>query len=213
MKTINIISNICLMAAIIFVIGCAPTIPPPGTVDPKPVETSGDKNKWVTDDKDFWVDEEKIGREKSPVFVFRFILRDEADLQSAIDGLDGEAYTALINLIKVRAGMEYDDAIKGSPAKKETIGKVRQRVVNAIGDATFAGVAKRNSYWEKYMRHEAGNRVAYFYNILALYRIPEEEYQMAKERAWNETQKGLSGVDKDAEQLMQEAKDRFLKRQ
>ena len=36
---------------------------------------------------------------------------------------------------------------------------------------------------------------------------------MAKDRAWNETAKGLSGVDKDAEQLMNEVKQRFLSRE
>ena len=213
MKNLHIISYLSLIAAMILIVGCGAQKPRIGEVSLKPVETSGDKNKWVTDDRDWWVDGEKIGDRKVPIMVFRVLLRDEADLQSAMDGLDGEAYTALINLVKVRAGMEYDDAIKGSPAKVETIGKVRQRVVNAMGDATFAGVAKRNSYWDKMVRHEAGNRVSYFYNVWALYRIPEEEYQMAKDRAWNETAKGMSGVDKDAEQLMNEVKQRFLSRE
>jgi len=210
MMTIRIIRFVSLMAAFILTIGCGAQKPRIGEIPQKPVETSGDKNKWVTEDRDMWNDEEKGGEK---IFVFRFQLRDEADLQSAFNGMDGEAYTALINMVKVRAATEYDDAIKGSPAKAETIGKVRQRVVNAMGDATFAGLARRASYWEKFQRNEAGNRVSYFYNIWALYQIPEEEYQMAKDRAWNETAKGLSGVDKDAEQLMNEAKQRFLSRE
>ena len=213
MKNLRIISYISLIAAMILIVGCAPSKPRPGEVAPKPEEVSGPKPGWVTDDRASWTDEEKVGDSKEPIYVFKVLLRDEADLQLAFDGLDGEAYTAMINAVKNRAGQEFDEAIKGSPAKAETIGKVRQRVVNSAGEAKFAGLRQRNHYWEKWKRYETGNRVSYFYNLWALYLVPEEEYQMAKDRAWNETAKGLSGVDKDAEQLMNEVKQRFLSRE
>ncbi len=210
MKHMKGIQYGCLLVGLALLVGCAAQQPRIGEVASKPEETSGSKPGWVTDDVVSWTDEEQVGDSEQSVYVFKVLLRDEADLQLAMVGLDGAAYMAMINAVKNRAGQEFDEAIKGSPAKIETIGNMRQRVVNAIGEATFSDLRQRNHYWEKWMRYEAGNSVSYFYNLWALYMIPESEYQLAKQRAWSSAESELSAADKDAEQLMIGAKQRFL---
>ena len=205
MPNFHFLSRIGALTLCALFIGCAAEKPKIGEPSDKPIETSGDKEGWVTKDKDYWVEKDD--------FVFRVMLRDEADYQLALVGLDGESYNTMIRMIKIRARVEYDDATKGTPHSPETVGKVRQRTVNAMGEATFSGLKRRNSYWEKWQRYEGGNRYSYFYNVWALYQIPEDEYQRAKIEAWRSVEGGLTEADKDAEQLMLESKDRFFRRE
>lgn len=83
--------------AVLLLIGCGST--KPGTVSDEPVKTSGSKPSWVKGDKTYWVDDERMH--------FRVVVDNESDLSFAQRGLDGQAYSALINAVKVQAGMEY----------------------------------------------------------------------------------------------------------
>ena len=113
-----------------------------GTVSKEPIKTSGTKPDWVSSDKTYWVEE---GRMK-----FRVMSDNEPDLSFALKGLDGQAYSALINAVKIRAGSEFDEAVKGSKYNSNSIGQARQAVVNAMGDVKFSDLVREKEYWEQY---------------------------------------------------------------
>jgi len=184
-------------------IGCAGSKPQVGSVSEQPVKTSGDKNKWVTDDRTFWTEDDRM--------CFRVMVDNESDLSFAQRGLDGQAYTVLINAVKVRAGLEYDEAVKGSKYSTSSIGNARQSVVNAIGDVKFSDLIKTREYWEQFQKDLGDKGVSYIYNLYGLYSISEKEFSRAKDQAWdNASQDVERQADKDAKQLLDEAKARFL---
>ena len=88
-----------LLTIVTMLIGCSGSKPQVGSVSEQPVKTSGDKNKWVTDNGTFWTEDDRM--------CFRVMVDNESDLSFAQRGLDGQAYTVLINAVKVRAGLEY----------------------------------------------------------------------------------------------------------
>jgi hypothetical protein len=194
---------VLFLTIVTMLIGCAGSKPQVGSVSAQPVKTSGDKNKWVTDDRTYWNEDDRM--------CFRVMVDNESDLSFAQRGLDGQAYTALINAVKVRAGLEYDEAVKGSKYSTNSIGMARQSVVNAIGDVKFSDLIKTREYWEQFQKDLGDKGVTYFYNLYGLYSISEKEFARAKDQAWdNATQDVERQADKDAKQLLDEAKTRFL---
>jgi hypothetical protein len=192
------------MAALIL-IGCAST-KPAGYISEEPVKTSGSKPGWAKEDKTFWMDEGRMN--------FRVVVDNESDLSFAQRGLDGQAYTALINAVKVRAGMEYDEAVKGAKYSTNSIGQVRQSVVNAMGDVKFSDMIKSNEYWEQYQKENGAKGVSYFYTLWGVYSISENEFGRAKEQAWTKsTDEADRAQDKEAKQILDEAKSRFMNKE
>jgi hypothetical protein len=194
----NILS-IALLAG--FLYGCSSTRQ--GTISEDPVKTSGSKPSWVKGDKTYWVDDERMN--------FRVVVDNESDLSFAQRGLDGQAYVALINAVKVRSGMEYDEAVKGAKYTTNSIGQVRQSVVNALGDVKFSDMIKSNEYWEQFQKDEGTKGVSYFYTLWGVYSISEQEFARAKEQAWTKVNDDVDRQqDKEAKQILDEAKSRFL---
>jgi len=190
----------------LILMGCAGSKPPVGSISEKPVKTSSDKNKWVTDDRAFWTEDERM--------CFRVMVDNESDLSFAQRGLDGQAYIVLINAVKVRAGMEYDEAVKGSKYSTNSIGQARQSVVNAMGDIKFSDLLKMREYWEQYQKELGDKGVAYIYNLYGLYSISEKEFARAKDEAWDKAGQNVERqADKEAKQILDEAKTRFLNRE
>lgn len=190
--------------AVLLLIGCGST--KPGTVSDEPVKTSGSKPSWVKGDKTYWVDDERMH--------FRVVVDNESDLSFAQRGLDGQAYSALINAVKVRAGMEYDEAVKGAKYATNSIGQVRQSVVNALGDVKFSDMIKSNEYWEQYQKDEGAKGVSYFYTLWGVYSISDKEFARAKEQAWTKANENAERQqDKEAQKILDEAKARFLGRE
>ena len=195
---------IAFITAAFLLIGCAGTRP--GTVTNEPVKTSGSKPSWVKNDKTFWLDDERMH--------FRVVVDNESDLSFAQRGLDGQAYSALINAVKVRAGLEYDEAVKGAKYSTNSIGQVRQSVVNALGDVKFSDMIKSNEYWEQYQRDEGDKGVSYFYTLWGVYSISEQEFAHAKEQAWSKVNDDVNRQqDQEAKQILDDAKSRFLGRE
>jgi hypothetical protein len=190
-----------IMLAAVLLVGCGSTRP--GTVSEEPVKSSGGKPSWVKGDKTYWLDDERMH--------FRVVVDNESDLSFAQRGLDGQAYSALINAVKVRAGMEYDEAVKGAKYATNSIGQVRQSVVNAMGDVKFSDMIKSNEYWEQFQKDEGAKGVSYFYTLWGVYSISEKEFARAKEQAWTKTEEDASRQqDAEAKQILNEAKTRFL---
>jgi hypothetical protein len=190
-----------LVVAAVILIGCGGTRP--GTISEDPTKTSGSKPSWVKGDKTYWVDDERMH--------FRVIVDNESDLSFAQRGLDGQAYSALINAVKVRAGMEYDEAVKGAKYSTNSIGQVRQSVVNAMGDVKFSDMIKSNEYWEQFQKDEGAKGVSYFYTLWGVYSISEKEFGRAKEQAWTKVNEDVDRTqDTEAKQILDEAKSRFL---
>jgi hypothetical protein len=188
-----------LMALLL--VGCGSTRQ--GTISDDPVKTSGSKPSWVKGDKTYWLDDERMH--------FRVVVDNESDLSFAQRGLDGQAYSALINAVKVRAGMEYDEAVKGAKYATNSIGQVRQSVVNAMGDVKFSDMIKSNEYWEQFQKDEGAKGVSYFYTLWGVYSISEQEFARAKEQAWTKVNDDVDRQqDKEAKQILDEAKSRFL---
>jgi hypothetical protein len=176
------------------------------SVSRDPVKTSGSKPDWVSDDRTYWIED---GR-----FRFRVMSDNEPDLSFAEGGLMGKAYIQLTNAIKVRAGFEFDEATKGSKYSENSIGQARQSVVNAMGDVKFSDLVKEREYWEQYERRAGVDRVSYIHTIYGLYSISEIELTRAKEAAWNAAKANVERqADKEAKQLLDEAKSRFLGRE
>jgi hypothetical protein len=199
------------LVAIIFVLiffGCGgsnETQTPKGKVSAEPVQTSGSKPDWVSSDvENLPVEEGRIR--------FRVMTDNEQDIGFLSQmGLRSPAYAAMIEKIKIKAGLEFDDAGKISNYNKESAGHARQAVVNAIGKVEFSDLVKERQYWEKYEKNEGNNTVSYFYRIYAIMSISEQEYQRAKEAAWNEAKQYVERQqDKEAKQILDEAKARFL---
>jgi hypothetical protein len=192
------------MAAVVFA-GCSggeKTLK--GSLNPEPVKTSGNKPDWVSDSKVYWTDGNRM--------YIKVSSEDEADLSFARKGLDGEAYRQLIRALQIRAGLEFDEAMKGAKSSQNTIGHARQYVVNAIGDVKFSGLMQNEEYWAQYERNEGMNTVSYVYTIFGLYSIHEDEVQRARQDAWAKASETAERqVDRDAKQLLEEAKKRFLK--
>lgn len=177
-----------------------------GSVSKDPVKTSGKKPDWVSDDITYKVEDGQM--------KFRTMSDNEADLSFAMKGLDGQAYNSLINIVKVRAGLEFDEAVKGSKYNSASIGQTRQSVVNAMGDVKFSGLVKEREYWEQYEKSEGMSGVSYIHTAYGLYSIPESEVARAKEAAWTKAKETAdSQADRDAKQLLEEAKARFLGRE
>ena len=66
-------------------------------------------------------------------------------------------------------------------------------------------------YWEQFQKDLGDKGVSYIYNLYGLYSISEKEFARAKDQAWdNATQDVERQADKDAKQLLDEAKARFL---
>jgi len=190
--------------AMFVLVGCGSTRP--GTVSEDPTKTSGSKPGWVKGDKTYWVDDERMH--------FRVVVDNESDLSFAQRGLDGQAYSALINAVKVRAGMEYDEAVKGAKYTTNSIGQVRQSVVNAMGDVKFSDMIKSNEYWEQFQKDEGDKGVSYFYTLWGVYSISEKEFGRAKEQAWTKVNEDVDRKqDTEAKQILDEAKSRFLGRE
>jgi hypothetical protein len=195
---------IAILAAALVLAGCSST--KPGTVSDEPVKTSGSKPAWVKGDKTFWIDDARMH--------FRVVVDQESDLSFAQRGLEGQAYNALINAVKVRAGMEYDEAVKGAKYATNSIGQVRQSVVNAMGDVKFSDMIKSNEYWEQYQKDEGAKGVSYFYTLWGVYSISDNEFARAKEQAWSKASDNAERLqDKEAKQILDEAKARFLGRE
>ncbi|GEM_PF-2692061 len=193
-----------VVLAIFVLVGCGSTRP--GTVSEDPTKTSGSKPGWVKGDKTYWVDDERMN--------FRVVVDNESDLSFAQRGLDGQAYSALINAVKVRAGMEYDEAVKGAKYTTNSIGQVRQSVVNAMGDVKFSDMIKSNEYWEQFQKDEGAKGVSYFYTLWGVYSISEKEFGRAKEQAWTKVNEDVDRKqDTEAKQILDEAKSRFLGRE
>lgn len=194
---------IAIFTAALLFAGCGGT--KPGTVSDEPVKTSGSKPGWVKGDKTFWMEDTRM--------KFRVVVDQESDLSFAQRGLDGQAYNALINAVKVRAGMEYDEAVKGAKYATNSIGQVRQSVVNAMGDVKFSDMIKSNEYWEQFQKDE-GPKVSYFYTLWGVYSISDNEFARAKEQAWSKASDNAErSQDKEAKQILDEAKARFLNRE
>lgn len=190
--------------AALLLIGCGSTRP--GTISQDPTKTSGSKPSWVKGDKTYWLDDERMH--------FRVVVDNESDLSFAQRGLDGQAYSALINAVKVRAGMEYDEAVKGAKYTTNSIGQVRQSVVNAMGDVKFSDMIKSNEYWEQFQKDEGAKGVSYFYTLWGVYSISEKEFGRAKEQAWTKVNEEVDRKqDTEAKQILDEAKSRFLGRE
>jgi hypothetical protein len=187
--------------ALLLFIGCGGSRV--GTISDEPVKTSGNKPSWVKGDKTFWLDDDRMH--------FRVVVDNESDLSFAQRGLDGQAYSALINAVKVRAGMEYDEAVKGAKYATNSIGQVRQSVVNAMGDVKFSDMIKSNEYWEQFQKDEGAKGVSYFYTLWGVYSISDNEFARAKEQAWTKASDDASRTqDKEAKEILDEAKTRFL---
>ncbi len=195
---------IAILTAAFLLVGCGGTRP--GTVSEEPVKTSGSKPGWVKGDKTFWIEDARM--------KFRVVVDQESDLSFAQKGLDGQAYGALINAVKVRAGMEYDEAVKGAKYATNSIGQVRQSVVNAMGDVKFSDMIKTNEYWEQFQKDEGAKGVSYFYTLWGVYSISDNEFGRAKEQAWAKASDNAErSQDKEAKQILDEAKARFLNRE
>jgi hypothetical protein len=196
------VRNIIVVAVtVFFLVGCGSTRV--GTISEDPVKTSGSKPSWVKGDKTFWLDDDRMH--------FRVVVDNESDLSFAQRGLDGQAYSALINAVKVRAGMEYDEAVKGAKYATNSIGQVRQSVVNAMGDVKFSDMIKSNEYWEQFQKDEGNKGVSYFYTLWGVYSISDQEFARAKEQAWTKANDSADrSQDKEAKQILDEAKSRFL---
>jgi hypothetical protein len=187
--------------ALLLFIGCGGSRV--GTISDEPVKTSGNKPSWVKGDKTFWLDDDRMH--------FRVVVDNESDLSFAQRGLDGQAYSALINAVKVRAGMEYDEAVKGAKYATNSIGQVRQSVINAMGDVKFSDMIKSNEYWEQFQKDEGAKGVSYFYTLWGVYSISDNEFARAKEQAWTKASDDASRTqDKEAKEILDEAKTRFL---
>jgi hypothetical protein len=197
---------LCFFIISTILIGCGGSKPQVGSVSEHPVKTSGDKNKWVSDDRTFWIEDGRM--------CFRVMVDNESDLSFAQRGLDGQAYTVLINAVKIRAGLEYDEAVKGSKYSTNSIGQARQSVVNAMGDVKFSDLTKVSEYWEQYQKDLGEKGVTYFYNLYGLYSISEKEFARAKDEAWDKAGQDVERqADKDAKQILDEAKTRFLNKE
>jgi hypothetical protein len=187
--------------AALLLVGCSSTRP--GTVSEEPVKSSGSKPGWVKGDKTYWIDDNRMH--------FRVVVDNESDLSFAQRGLDGQAYSALINAVKVRSGMEYDEAVKGAKYATNSIGQVRQSVVNALGDVKFSDMIKSNEYWEQFQKDEGDKGVTYFYTLWGVYSISDKEFARAKEQAWTKVEDDVTRQqDTEARQILDEAKSRFL---
>jgi hypothetical protein len=174
-----------------------------GEVSADPVRTSGSLPSWVKDDRAYWVEHGRMN--------FRVFSTGEKDLAFGMKGLDGDAYRALVNAVKVRAGLEFDNAMRGSRFDLGSIGEAREFVVNAIGEAKFADLVKSNDYWEQYARDE-GTSVSYLYDVHALYSISEMEMARAREEAWKVAEAQADRrPDQEAKKILDAAKDRFMK--
>ena len=174
-----------------------------GEIGKEPVKTSGKKGDWVSDDRTYIVED---GRMK-----FRVMSDNEPDLSFAAKGLDGQAYGALVRAVKVRAGLEFDEAVKGSKYNPNSIGQARQEVINAIGDVHFSDLVKEREYWEQFEKNEGMGRISYVHTIYGLYSISEKELVRAKEEAWDKASEVVTmEADKDAQTLLNESRSRFL---
>lgn len=184
----------------LFLSGC-------GGSDPlvKPVRTSGSKPSWVSDSKTYWVKDARMH--------FVVLVNNEPDLTFGITGLDGRAYVTLINLVKVRASTEFDEATKGSKFSTESIGQARQSVVNAAGDVKFSDLAKSEQYWEQFStKEDYSARTKTTYDIYGVYSISEQEFSRAKEEAWNKASTERK-ADREAKELLDDAKKRFIQKE
>jgi hypothetical protein len=193
--------------AAIFLAGCKGSeTAQTGAISKEPVKTSGKKPDWVADDKTYMVEDQKM--------YFRVMSDNESDLTFALRGLDGQAYASLINAVKIRAGLEFDEAVTGSKYNTNSIGQARQYVVNAIGDIKVSGLTKEREYWEQFEKTEGAGKVAYINTVYGFYSIPEQEMARAKDEAWNKAEQTAERqADKEAKQLLQETKSRFLSRE
>jgi hypothetical protein len=107
--------------------------------------------------------------------------------------------------------MEYDEAVKGAKYTTNSIGQVRQSVVNAMGDVKFSDMIKSNEYWEQFQKDEGAKGVSYFYTLWGVYSISEKEFGRAKEQAWTKVNEDADRKqDTEAKQILDEAKSRFL---
>jgi hypothetical protein len=175
------------------------------SVSLEPIKTSGSKPGWVSDDRTFWVED---GR-----FKFRVVAENErGDLAQANMGLTTQMYSELSRVIKTRVGVEFDEATRGSKYDANSLGQMRQQVVNSMSDVKFSDLVKEREYWEQYERNAAVNTVEYVYTAYGLYSISEIEVARAKEEAWKKASE-VRAADKDAKQILDEAKARFLGRE
>jgi hypothetical protein len=198
------IRTLSLLLAGLLLAGCGgSTQTKKGEISRNPVKTSGSRPSWVQDDKSYWTD---AGR-----MYFRVFSTGEKDLSFAVKGLDGDAYRTLVNAVKVRAGVEFDNAMRGSRFDAASIGEAREFVVNAIGEAKFSDLVKTNDYWEQFSLDE-GTSVSYVYDVHALYSISEVEMAKARDDAWKVAEAQADRrPDQEAKKVLDAAKDRFMK--
>ena len=192
-----------ILIVVVFFVGCSSSNVV-GKVSNQPVATQGNRSQpdWVSADKVYWTEKNKM--------FFRVFVSDEPDLDLAEIALTAKVAQELVQRIKIRVGLEFDVATKGSKYNAQSSGNARQAVVNAAGDAVF-NYGKENSYWEKFEKNEVNNNVSYFYTLNQVYSIDEADYLAAKAKAWNVAEQVVEReADKEAKLLLNETKVRFL---
>ncbi len=192
MNSIRILLFVEIWIILSLFVGCGHSVPDIISSKPKP--------KWVDGPDRF---------EKDDNIYLKSSTDNQPTLSMAELSIQGKVYVELVQAVKIRAGMEFDEAIKGTSHSAESVGEVRQRVINVIGEAVFSGLWKSDSYYEKHFHKKGKNDYEQTYLYWALYSIPINDFERAKQQAF---QKIYNQSDSAAQDLMENSKQRFLQR-
>jgi hypothetical protein len=194
---------ICLLACLIVIVGCAgPSRTMPG--QSKIVETSGDKPDWVKKGDVSWT-------EKQNIYVKAMVNR-QTDYSLGEQVCKSEGIRQIMEQVKLRGRADFSNAVKGDNTEGAVLGRATESVIALTTDnLEVSGIVADEVYWDKYETYD-GSGMTYSYNIQGLYHIPESKYQEAVRNAvMSAAEKAKAAKDKEAETLLNQAKDRLYK--
>lgn len=166
----------------------------------KPDRTSGSKPEWVPTDIEYKETKDKIYIRVEAQGSDRNYLKRVS--------LDAAANEMIVQKAHTIAKRELAEALKGT--RSTSVGQAGENVINVLSKAKYSSLTREASYWERYPIKSVSGNIEYEYEMWGWYSITMEDYKDAKRRAWNEGVKKISISDKEARDLLEKSKERFI---
>jgi len=190
-----------ILLLLLMFVGCAALRV--GENSTKPDRTSGPKPEWVKSDAERKETKDKLYIRVEATGADRDYLRRVS--------LDAEANEKIVQETITIAERELAEALKGS--RSSAAGQAGESVINVLSHATYSSLAREASYWERYAQKNDSDKLVYEYEMYGWYSISLKDFQDAKRRAWDDGVKEISVADKEAKDLLEKSKERFIQGQ
>ena len=139
------------------------------------VASSGDRQEWVTNDTDHWVDEEYM--------YFRVQVSNQYDVAAGKRNAKAEAVKYISEMINQRVRTDYYSSTSGNNQSADDIGRDVQDLISWTTDnVQISGISPDRAYWEKVQTNTADG-LKYTYDIHELYKIKSSDYYKAVTKA------------------------------